>query len=85
MREVADRTDGKPAQQLIHSGDADLPIRYAEISMTCADSESWLEPIGEAMMERTDLRLPDQAVRQKPKQISDCMRNTFLSMLARLN
>jgi hypothetical protein len=31
FREIADRLDGKPAQQLVHSGDEDNPVRVEKI------------------------------------------------------
>lgn len=31
MRELGDRLDGKPAQQLVHSGDAENPVRLEKV------------------------------------------------------
>jgi len=37
-REIADRFEGKAAQQLIHSGDEDNPVRYQTIERIIVDS-----------------------------------------------
>jgi hypothetical protein len=39
--------DGKPAQQVVVSGDEDSPIRLiAEIPMKSITSQAWLEDVG---------------------------------------
>jgi hypothetical protein len=55
MREVADRTDGRPAQQIVMQGDDDGgPIRlFAEIPMKSSSTEQWLEDIGVKVIEGT--------------------------------
>ena len=49
MREIADRTDSKSAQQVVLSGDEDK-LSYAEIPMQSMTSQSWLEDIGMGYM-----------------------------------
>ena len=47
IKELADRLDGKPAQQVVLSGDEDSPIRiYAEIPMKSSTSAQWLVDVG---------------------------------------
>jgi hypothetical protein len=42
---LADRTDGRVPQATILQGDADAPVRYAEVPRKAASTSEWLQSI----------------------------------------